>query len=261
MEEQNQKVTLKILGERNSGTNFLHSFLDTNFDAQIFPNEGHLRRWQRRYLSRFDRRPLRRSIREAMLDENHLLAIPENGGWKHAAATNLFLTDFAQPQGCHVICLTRHPASWLYSMQRNPFHRMTPTPSDFSEFIRSPWVARSRDMLSTRFLDNPIQLLAEKLNSYHWLSTQYSRTHIVRYEDIVLDPDRIAERLSVFLKRKSRHVEVRQESARHFGTGHTTFPEYATKTQQASFNLLNEADREFVQSQLSDCSLARMYPT
>jgi hypothetical protein len=257
------KPKVKILGERSTGTNFLGELIRQNFDCELLPNSSGVLADQLGVVpSRFAGRwSSRRATKEAIQDHNHLAELPRNGGWKHAAATRRFLEGFARPQEAIVFCLLRHPAEWLLSMHRNPFHGIGRVPKGFSEFIRSPWVAAQRDELEERLIKNPIEMVERKSNSYKWLQVNHDRAFVIRYEDVVLSPNEVFNRTPLWSVRKNSEVRLPVSKSRAFGRQDNAGMSYSEKAQRASYVLLATSDRDFVLSELADKTLMEHYPT
>ncbi|MEM9320598.1 MAG: hypothetical protein AAGA70_16560 [Pseudomonadota bacterium] len=252
---------VKILGERNSGTNFLARCLSENFDAKVYPGGISLSQDQRAYLRRAEPERVRRGpLREALWDANHVRDLPRTGGWKHAAATNAFLTRFARSQNALVICIVRHPAAWLAAMHRNPFHAAAHVPARFSAFLRAPWVARPRDELAQPFLDNPAVLYRVKLASYAWLAEVHEATILLRYEDILANPDAAFAPVARHLPRRSAQYTLPQEGTRAFVPGETEATGFAERARRAGYGLLAPVDAAFLSDALRGSFADTLYP-
>jgi hypothetical protein len=254
-------TTIKILGERNSGTNFFELFLKQNFELNIAKNHGYLSARDRNYLEKAEpRREFKSQLREALRDNAHFRSVPNTGGWKHAAPTQRFLDEFATPRKALVLCLVRHPAVWLQSMHRNPFHALSYVSPNFSEFIRTPWACRPRDELINPFTASPLHMYLDKFAAYKWLAERHAQTMILRYEDILLAPQDAANRLTSFIPRLDGTLALPSKSARNFGVGHNNLQEYHEKARASSYDLLSKEDRDFVQEILLATELAKLYP-
>ena len=253
--------SIKILGERSTGSNFLEQYLLNNFQIQTFKDGTSLTSKQRDFLRSAQPDPTRRNdLREAFRDANHFRTWKKNGGWKHAAATQKFLDGFVRPTNCTVICLIRHPASWLHSMHRNPFHALANVPTNFSAFIRAPWVCVGRDELANPFLNNPIELYRSKVSSYLWLAENYPNTIILRYEEMVLGADELHKQLSSKFTALGDRPQLPTRSTRNFGKGHHSLEEYQANARRAAYSNLSDEDRSFVIAQLDEHYLQEVYP-
>lgn len=256
------RPSVKILGERSTGTNFLSRIIRENFDVELFPSSSGVKAEQTRALPSAwaGRWSSRRATKEAIQDHNHFVELPVNGGWKHAAATPRLVDEFLKPRQCVAICLVRHPVNWVRSMHRNPFHGVGRVPARFSGFLRSPWIGVGRDELGERWFETPLALYERKLSSYRWLTSVYQYAYVVRYEDVLFDPVRTFAALPIWQFRKSDDVMLPETSARSFGKEPLNLAAYKQKATAASYSELQAADRNFVLQALADGDLLRYYP-
>lgn len=253
------KVNVKVLGERNSGTNLFHKILKSDFNVSIFGNSSSMNRDEKAFLKRSNiARAIRREMRETINDDNHFRQIPINGGWKHSAVTDRFVEEFAIPNSCLVLCIVRHPVAWANSMHKSAFHSVVSTPDNFSEFISSPWIARYRDELSTRFLESPLQLWQAKVESYVSYANKYDFFSIIKYEDLVLDSPRVFSDLSRILPNRNAKITVPEKEVRWFRRSATRSEDYVEKIQNTSFDQLSNDDNNIFKSTISD-SLIRHF--
>lgn len=253
---------VKIFGERSTGTNFLASVIRENFDVELFPSSSGVEAEQTRALPSVwaGRWSSRRATKEAIQDHNHFVEIPVNGGWKHAAATPRLVEEFLKPRQCVAICLVRHPVNWVRSMHRNPFHGIGKVPSDFSGFLRSPWIGLGRDELGDRWFETPFALYERKVASYRWLTSVYNRAFILRYEDVLFGAAETLSALPIWDFRKSEEVTLPSDSARSFGKAPLNLSQYRQKASAASYHELPMADRDFVLKVLEGGNLRDYYP-
>lgn len=258
----NLETGLKILGERNTGTNFLHQIISENYNIKLFPNTSNLSKEQRNALPRSSSSEWtsRQASKEILRDDNHFLKIHENGGWKHAAVTENFVENFARPSGCAVICLVRHPASWSTSMHRNPFHGVAKVPRDYSSFLRAPWICVARDELSPSLQPSPLALYRKKIESYEYLKSVYENTAIVRYEDVLLNTDPTFSRLGLQPFQHTNKIDIPKSSSRNFGKGHLLLSGYQSKAKKPGYDQLSDQDRELILGELQGSLLLKLYP-
>jgi hypothetical protein len=138
---------IKILGERNTGTNLAASLIQNNTHLTLLPTTYHdLARKYPRSL-RWDRiKSLPGPVREAWIDTAFRLA-PQAHVWKHSNVGRLRPTDFLD---ITVIALIRNPVSWLLSLYNNPYHLRPSPPNNFRDFLNAEFVPRGRDLMPTR---------------------------------------------------------------------------------------------------------------
>lgn len=250
---------VKILGERNSGTNFLENLLRENLpDLRLFDNirtlptpesaaypQGFFPRWERY------------AAEEALLDHYHITTLAEAGGWKHAAPTDRLLKDFLIPTGAAVVILLRHPAAWLRSMHRNPFHTVCHVPGDISEFLRQPWLTMARDELPERLLPDLASLLAQKITRYQWLLDLWPNSTVIRYEDLASAPATTLAAIGLSLGDAPR---VPETDSRWFARTAPPKGTYRAQAAAASYTVLNDADQRFLRAGLAATALDLLYP-
>lgn len=180
----NKISSLKIFGERNSGTNYIQKLINSNYDITIMQNCSGPDQREQRFRSTLNN--LQAALyTERIFDQRHFSEITVNLGWKHSCINLENFSKFYPDVG--LVCVVRHPASWVKSMYRNPFHFHRKVHS-LEEFISTPWITSTREYTSKIALDSPLDLWNEKVKSY--LDAQRERPEsvlILRYEDIVSD--------------------------------------------------------------------------
>ncbi|KPA21663.1 hypothetical protein shim_23700 [Shimia sp. SK013] len=250
---------LKLLGERNSGTNLLTGLLTQVPNLKLFPSTPLLRQRDMPLYRRPWTAPLvYKAAHEATLDDWHLRDLPQTGGWKHAAPDAAFLKQFLEEFTPAVLIILRHPAVWLRSMHRNPFHALNPVPRDFSKFIRQEWLCVGRDSLERRILPNLPHLQAAKANAYSNLLSQYPNSSLIRYEDLASDPTGTLAKIGVALPPRT---ELPGNDARGFARRQSSGTDYAAAARQARFDLLSPADAAFTREAQADSPLSAIYQT
>lgn len=234
-----QHKSLKLFGERNSGTTYLEALIARNLDVPM----------------------LRGVVSEAWLKDNDLtenaldlffmLTGADNLGWKHAMAPSA--ADLAADHHGAVVfvTLTKNPYAWLLSLYRRPNHRGgngsrslwpllhsswadTDRPP-FDAFVSTAWPAVGRDRISGDFRD-PVDIWNRKNRSYLDLATRAPCLNL-RYEDLIRDPRAAIERLAATfdLRRSDRYFENVDSSLQ--GAPGQSFADYRA-------HYLNEAWRE-----------------
>lgn len=248
---------LKLLGERNSGTNLLEHLLRQIPDLHLYPSLPMIT-W--RDVLRF-RRPLSaiwqyEAAREETLDDWHVRDLPTSGGWKHAAPTHPFSDQFLTPHQPAVLIIARHPADWLRSMQRNPFHALTRVAPDISDFIRQPWPCVARDGLAHAVQPDLPSLLAAKMRAYETLLQTYSNSSLIRYEDLALDPLATLRQLGLPCPEA---LSLPMSNLRDFAKDHTSPPDFAARAAAAGYDNLPPQDAAFVKGALATSPLSALY--
>lgn len=181
----------KVVGERNTGTNFLQQFLASflplkpvvqvgrnNMQAEIFCKSHGIKKGLARHI-----------VNQRVIDKN--IDYNKCFMWKHAAASLDFLSENEGFEKTLFICLIRNPYRFLLSLYKKPYN-LIPNPGEmtFSEFIRAPILLNERDLIDGGILRSPLELWNIKVSSYFDLleRTSFENVEIVFYEDLVQDP-------------------------------------------------------------------------
>ncbi len=245
-------VKIKVMGERNSGTNFLEQTLAQNFDVSVLPRAMRPTKVQQFILTRRGTPNfLKPYLRERFSDWRHKKVLGENGGWKHAVISQNLVDQFIQPKDFLLICSIRHPVSWARSMHENPFHAMGKVPASFDAFISSPWKTRARDGLNNETLPSPLVLWAEKVSSYLEFAANFDNIHVVRYEDLLLKTQETFARFSSFLQPARQEMALPEGRMRDFVLQELSIEAYREKARTVSFNNLSPSQRDVLESFIS----------
>ena len=201
---------VKIFGERNCGTNALKNLIEDNSGSSILPTtefdidaDAASRAWAIE-----NRREFERALDAIYAD------VPVLSSWKHCAANFLDPSAFS---GSLVLFCVRHPASWLVSLYRNPYHILTEKPATLAEFIDYQWETGARERLGGRTF-RPLELYHEKLASYVGFATRLREggiaSRFVRQEDLLLRPKQIFRSLAPQLSDPRKRVRLRLTSTK-----------------------------------------------
>lgn len=241
--------TVKIYGERNSGTRVLERAVRMNFSCELL--RGTVRQeWDqiRRRADASALKGLERAIfLESLADDAAARLIPEHFGWKHgcpplkaiAASKNLDKTLF--------VVITKDPYSWLLSLYERPYHQLHRRELSFAEFVRFSWLTVRRDNTRRSVLDNPVQLYELKLRSYERLKDTVKHFLHIRYRDFLLEYEEVMLQLNGFLERSSETWRKPEESSKDEGV---TFDDYRRKYENGRLDELRADDIRFINSQL-----------
>ncbi|UWQ20895.1 sulfotransferase [Jannaschia sp. W003] len=198
--------TLKVYGERNTGTNYLAELLVANFDRLLLRGTQPLwpaRRALVHRLGRMGLAPLGRAVDEATSDLYFARAFPRTLGWKHAEVPVERLAR-ATPGGVGFVVLTKNPYSFLLSLHRRPYHLGAPVP-DLATFLARP-VRPARREMSGRAPCRPAEIWNRKMRSYERLAASGLPAVVLRYEDLLADEagalGRIAEAFGLPMSRR-----------------------------------------------------------
>lgn len=197
--------SLKVIGERHTGTNALSSLLRVNSDARLVPGTLGEHFAARTRSVQVSATALPSSIKKVWLD--HLIQgfparlfphgsraqaayltwlrrrigrrSPEmrerliDRSFLHAPAEYFWKHSAIGPmqrqalEEVKAVILVKHPLSWAASMFRRPHHAwfLDTSATDFARFLRSPWLTVQRENSPSVF-PNLLQLWLYKVNSY-----------------------------------------------------------------------------------------------
>lgn len=180
---------IKVIGERNTGTNFVEQIIQKNFDVAIFPGDLP-RRFRVFYNLAYNYLPYSTawSLVEGDRNRRYDSRFDQQAGWKHARMPNLPQDRTRYPEGLGFIAITKNPYAWLQSLHRRPYqgvHHNVARPLSFSEFLRKPWPTVRRECGPAEYA-NPVQMWNDKVRSYEALR-EYGPALILPYESIIAD--------------------------------------------------------------------------
>lgn len=177
--------TIKVFGERNTGTNFLEDLLRQNSTSHVINGNVHPSvRW---FFSNLERRLNPETyyyVAEPLRDFLFICLLWQYYGWKHTQLTETLIRKI--PPNIAIIALTKDPYAWLLSLYKNSYHRQPKykqSGESFSQFIRTPWSTVKREQSVNQFT-NPVKLWSAKVQSYQLLLTR-ENSAICQYENLI----------------------------------------------------------------------------
>jgi len=174
---------IKILGERNSGTNYLEKLVALNLNAEI------LRYYPRKWVGPFLRY-------ETLLELAFELSKKKYLGWKHGKPRVREINNFPSDH-LSIITITKNPYSYLLSLYKRPYHYRGDKWPDFRSFLDCKWNTILMDNCGLKQFDSPIYLWNEKNKAYLELKNQVNKPVInLRYEDLIENPEKIMHMIS-----------------------------------------------------------------
>jgi hypothetical protein len=210
-----QVSSVKVFGERNTGTNVLSQLVEANSSSKCLPGtepEIDRKGWQRAQAPWIIGKRMREWCFDRVFAGQNALH-----SWKHCA-TNF--EDIAIFDRTLVLITVRHPASWLISLFRNPYQCLGTIPESLAEFVEFRWKTTGRERLGRRTF-TPLQLYQAKIDSYLSFTDQLSRFdiahHFVRFEDIVADQKSTFDAISNDLLMPHQDFEPVQSSTKDKG--------------------------------------------
>jgi hypothetical protein len=216
--------SIKIYGERNCGTNYLQNLIQRNLDTHLLP--GVAPRRVRRLV------PNHPALHERLIDAWFGITFRRNLGWKHMLAPDIVTLQrtIVSTNRTLFIFLSKNPYAWLLSLHRHPYHFRGPT-GNFNVFIRSEWPTVGRENHPNPF-PNLVVMWNRKNRSYLQLAHDLPHSLILRYEDMVTDPESvintIAEELEISLKNNTFiniQASVKDEKDKDFAWYRTYYQE------------------------------------
>jgi hypothetical protein len=178
--------TIKIYGERNTGTNYLGRLIALNLNVRQLPDvvPPFISKLQK--LLPGD---------EILRDLYFSLSFAGNLGWKHTRVPSpealkkcsLVNDDLV------ILTITKNPYAWLLSLYRRPYHQHYPDNPSFETFLQRPWKTTRRDNAG-RMLKSPVELWNIKNGSYLGLAGLEALN--LTAELILGDPARVIEQIS-----------------------------------------------------------------
>lgn len=178
-----QIETIKIYGERNSGTNYLTDLFRTNLNVKILAGVvPHSVGRAQRIL------PGREWLRDIYFHRT----FDTNLGWKHSLVSlRQLLAAGVATRGLGFVTITKNPYSWLLSMYRRPYHQHYNSKHSFEEFLQLPWHTVGREN-SPSSPPSPVHLWNLKNKAYVSLKESLP-SYLLRYEDLLAQPQTIVE--------------------------------------------------------------------
>ena len=188
--------TIKIYGERNTGTNYLESLCKLNLKCHIIDSNlpGTIRipiNFIRRIGLLFGSPSLGESLRDYYF-KNYMKG---SYGWKHKYLS-IDKGERIFPSSLYYLIVVRHPLPWLLSMYKRPYELgINSKKIKFSEFIHTKCKVVSRECSPFLIYDNPIAVWNIKVRA----SLEFSKNRnslIVKHEELVLNPRKALEDIS-----------------------------------------------------------------
>ncbi|MFM8332222.1 MAG: hypothetical protein ACKN9T_11080 [Candidatus Methylumidiphilus sp.] len=167
--------SIKIYGERNTGTNYLEKLIDLNIEANIMPGVV-----PQRIMALQQQLPGNEMIRDIYFK----LTFSSNLGWKHMLVKPP--EKLRHHSNVGFVTLTRNPYSWLLSLYDRPYHQYYSEKPSFEEFLAIPWRTVGREN-AAKELPSPIELWNIKNFAYLRLNGILPSLNI-RFEDLLIDP-------------------------------------------------------------------------
>lgn len=206
--------SLKIYGERNSGTNFVEQFLRQNIDVNVLPgvvtgfSPSLIAARRLRSLAPVSGRKAVAKVRGKFFERT----FGDYLGWKHMrpnpgriGAQQLGTTAF--------VVVTKNPYAWILSMFKRP-HDGAGTAPDLKTFIDRDYPVMAYENVDAGAM-RPVAIWTEKLRGYRELQSLGAHVEVVQYEEFLRDQDAVLSRISSrfgFSRRSQDTVSVERDT-------------------------------------------------
>lgn len=221
--------SLKIYGERNTGTNYLTALMDGNFNADILSG-----RVDDRYLPVLVTRKLRRywpslahKLHEAARDRYFSTTFDQNLGWKHMNP-DLERIGPSSLEDVRFVMVLKNPYAWLLSLFQRPYH-VGGRDDRFEDFLdRRLAVMERRENIGPHSL-TPVEVWNAKLDGYRALERSAKHAMIVQYEDFLRDEgaalDRVGRTLGLSMRqaRMSINTGIKRDDSQRTRTDYADY--------------------------------------
>jgi hypothetical protein len=221
---------IKIFGERCSGTKFLNEFLSRNLAGiSVLSHKTNEvpRARADLFAGDYPGEILDTLVLERFIDQQRKKEFPSNYGWKHASVSESYLRSSPLFSETLFIFIVRNPFYFLNSLflrQQNLYPQRAGI--DRKRFVRSPIVANERDNLDDILVDSPIVLWNKKNRSYVETVKDLDNAKLVRFEDLVQDPQGFLHWIETAGITLAGELDVPQESTNRATLG---FEDYKAK--------------------------------
>lgn len=189
--------SLKIYGERNTGTNYLKQLLESNLNVHLL--RGTVPR----------KHPL--CYNEFTKNVYFHFTSKYNLGWKHSFVDRDFVKKNTCLTNTYFIFLVKNPYSFLLSLYKKSYHFIGNKPETFQNFLNHTWRLQKRDNLKAKSLESPVFLWNFKVSSYlEYMDDQPGNSMLIKYEDLVNDPKKTLQTIadSFSLNKKTSFINI-----------------------------------------------------
>ena len=166
---------IKIIGERNTGTNYLSKLIKKNLNIKLLNGTA-------KKIPLFSKLEFYKDLYFKITQKNNL-------GWKHANLNNKnFINGLRKNSKIKVVILVKNPYSFLLSLKKRPYHNFNLKNLPFEVFLKSKWKSVSREN-TLDFIESPVELWNNKVRSYFLIKSIFlEQVLILKYEDLIINP-------------------------------------------------------------------------
>ena len=217
---------VKVLGERNSGTNYLSKLVRKNFDIDLLPGTQPNVQADLEALAQDLPKNLQHLARQMLVDVSMREIENRNLGWKHAFPDfELLEREKETASRTLFLVISKEPYSWLKSFHRRPYHSLFPARyMSLSDFIRHPWIATRKENLSPAVVPNMVALWNAKHQGWLSLTERGYQTVFVPYSDLLSNFSAQMEAIGAIIPpRKAGAYENIEDSTKKDGRSSSDF--------------------------------------
>ena len=197
-----KRSTVKIYGERNTGTNVLSVILRSGHPFTLLP--GTVAEVSPQHYASIDAQVSEAglSLPESVLLKETLIDTffherPDLLGWKHREVRFEDISKARRENDTVLVVTVKDPYSWALSLFRNPYHQLSfGAYSTLQEFVSKPWISVRREGGAPIYA-NVCEIWNAKVRSYLEVS-QHIPTLFVRFEDLLASPREALKGLQVW---------------------------------------------------------------
>ncbi len=173
--------SIKVYGERNTGTNYLEKLIKLNVNIRLMSGTAPAHVKMIEWIM-----PGVESTRDRYFDRT----FSSNLGWKHMKVSPEQLRASVKEE-VGFICNVKNPYSWLWSFYKRPHHYEEMARGSFEAFVQEPLIPLGRDNIQKREV-TPIDLWNIKNQSYCRLKEERSAITL-KFESLLNDPQNAIE--------------------------------------------------------------------
>ena len=253
-EKPMELTSVKVYGERNTGTHFLIQLIKKNFNCQMIPGTlwearpGYRDEFEKELAAKISDDAKRLWMSQHIMDEYFSGNLWSTLGWKHAIPPIDLIKSLPAKEEIVFVCVMKNPYSWVLSLFDRPYENFgLSRPENLSQFLREPWPTAGRDN-APECLESPIELWRLKVEGYFRLA-EVVPAILVRYEDLLENPNVLLSKLPDLLEQRYDDFVQMDEASKLQDKGKKNFAYYKDYyLNQKWRERLTETDIELVNS-------------
>ncbi|MBD1194985.1 hypothetical protein [Vulcanococcus sp. Clear-D1] len=229
--ESSSHSYVKVFGERNTGTNWLCQLLKANTSMTVLGDGGkpNFKPRLKHILASYrisDALALK-LIKEKLLDAEREQHYPLYYGWKHAAIDSSRISSTERFHDTLFLCIVRNPWRFVSGLHKRPYNLAPPPVSSLSDFVSAPLLLNYRDGIPDLYVSNPVEIWNKKVSSYYNFYEDHPiNVRVIRYEDLVANPEIIKDQLSGLTQFKFDSIKIPKDSTKSHRGDAKTYDDY-----------------------------------